>query len=286
MRASVACVLGAAVLAGCAGCRANNCALVESQLRQRDFQLREMKDEVDRCAAYNQALEQELRNLRGDCAGPDAPERGAPAYPVKSLALGRGTGGRDDDGLPGDESLEVHVEPRDPEGNVTKVPGSALIFAAEIGQDGIKRPLSSWEVGRDQLSKSWRSGLLSSGYVLVLPWKVWPSTEKVRVTVQFRLLDGRLFEADKDVTVRVAPPIQHPAPPAASPPPLTEPPGPSVGEETAPIPRSEKKKDGARRPAPADPAVRPAAEILRPVALPAATGGGSWSAPVRTSSPG
>src|SRR5262249_11214394 len=125
------------------------------------------------------------------------PERCIPGYPVRSLTLGRGTGGRDDHGLPGDEALEVVIEPKDPEGNATRAPGTAIVQVAEIGPDGIKRPLSSWDIGQHQLQQSWKTGLLTTGYVLVLPWKVWPSTEKLRVTVQFRLADGRLFEADR-----------------------------------------------------------------------------------------
>ena len=54
--------------------------------------------------------------------------------------------------------------------------------------------------------RSWRSGLFSTGYNLVLPWKCWPSTEKVRVIATLVLGDGRAFEAERDVTVHVAPP--------------------------------------------------------------------------------
>lgn len=275
MRPSVAWLAGVAVAACAAGCRSNS-ALVESELRQRDSQVRELRDEVDRCGAYNQALEQELRNLRGEGLPPDAPERVQPSYPVRSLSLGRGTGGRDDHGLPGDEALEVHIEPKDPEGHVNKVPGSAIVQVAEIGPDGIKRPLSSWEIDRDQLSRSWRAGLLTTGYVLVLPWKVWPSTEKLRVTVQFRLLDGRLFEADRDITVRVAPanqrpvpaPVIVPAPPPVAPP---SPAGPSISEDAVPAPRIDGKggKEASLQGRPKEvPPARPAAEILRPVPVP------------------
>jgi hypothetical protein len=269
MRPSVACLWGVTLAACAAGCRSNS-ALVESQLRQRDNQVRELKDEVGRCGAYNQALEQELRNLRGEGLAADAPERGAPGYPVRSLTLGRGTGGRDDHGLPGDEALEVHIEPRDPEGNVTRVPGTAIVQAAEIGPDGIKRPLASWDISQDQLRQSWRTGLLSTGYVLVLPWKVWPSIEKLRVTVQFRLADGRLFEADRDVTVRVAPANQRPLPapvvvpslPSAGPVIEGESPMPRRADQPVPVPPPPKIAPGSPVP--------PAAEILRPVPLPPA----------------
>jgi hypothetical protein len=272
MRPSVAWLFGAAVLACAAGCRSNS-SLVEAELRQRDSQVRELRDEVDRCGAYNQALEQELRNLRGDGLAPDSPERGQPGYPVRSLTLGRGTGGRDEDGLPGDEALEVHIEPRDPEGNVTRAPGAAIVQVVEIGPDGIKRPLSSWEISQDQLRRSWRTGLLTTGYVVVLPWKIWPSTEKLRVTVQFRLADGRLFEADRDVTVRVAPANQRPHPglpvlPAPIPAGPPDPAGPSISEEALPTPRLSGGKEAALPDRPkAEPTTRPAAEILKPMPL-------------------
>jgi hypothetical protein len=271
MRPSVACVLGVTLAACAAGCRSNS-ALVESQLRQRDNQVRELQDEVGRCGSYNQALEQEVRNLRGDGLSPDAPERGAPGYPVRSLSIGRGTGGRDDHGLPGDEALEVHLEPRDPEGNVTKVPGTAVVQVVEIGPDGIKRPLSSWDISQEQLRQSWRTGLLTTGYVLVLPWKVWPSIEKLRVTVQFRLADGRLFEADRDVTVRVAPANQRPLPSPVVIPSFPLPPGPAILDETGPMPRANDKaapQPAAPKTAPGRPQP-PAAEILRPVPAPPA----------------
>ncbi len=63
----------------------------------------------------------------------------------------------------------------------------------------------------EQLRRSWRSGLLTTGYVLNLPWKVWPSTEKLRVTAVLQLTDGRVFEADKDITVRLTPVNRRPA---------------------------------------------------------------------------
>jgi hypothetical protein len=273
MRPSVALLIGLAFAVFSAGCRSNS-ALVESQLRQRDGQVRDLRDEVDRCGAYNQALEQELRNLRGDGLAADSPERGQPGYPVRSLSLGRGTGGRDDHGLPGDEALEVLIEPRDPEGNVTRVPGTAIIQVVEIGSDGIKRPLSSWDITSDQLKHSWKSGLLTTGYDLILPWKVWPSTEKLRITAQFRLADGRLFEADRDVNVRVSPvnqrptrgPVIVPSPDPVLPPPTVEPPAPagpnltgSAGTKTAPMPKGGE--------AAGKPPVKPVAELLRPIPL-------------------
>src|SRR5207302_8908304 len=116
-----------------------------------------------------------------------------------------GTGGVDEDGCPGDEALEVVVEPRDADGHTIKAPGSVHVEALEISPEGLKVPLSSWDLTPEQVRHTWRSGLLSTGYFIVLPWKNWPSSEKLRVVAQFTLADGRLFEADKDITVRLSP---------------------------------------------------------------------------------
>ena len=48
-------------------------------------------------------------------------------------------------------------------------------------------------------------GLLSIGYMIQLPWKTPPRIETIRVVVRFILPDGRAYEADKDLKVRLMP---------------------------------------------------------------------------------
>ena len=55
----------------------------------------------------------------------------------------------------------------------------------------------------EKLRPTWRSGFISTGYFVAVPWQTYPSNEKVRVAVRLTTLDGRAFEADKDVTVKV-----------------------------------------------------------------------------------
>ncbi len=145
---------------------------------------------------------------------PCAPEL---PYGIKEIVLGRLTGGYDDDRCPGDEGLQVALEPHDFDGHSLKVPGCLSVLALEVSQEGLKRPLCSWEVTPQQLRKTWRGGLLGSGYYVQLPWKTWPTTTKIRVIVQFKMADGRVFEADKDVTIHLQP--------AAMPHPILESPG-------------------------------------------------------------
>jgi hypothetical protein len=231
-----------------------------------------------------------LHSLRGD--GPPPPPGAIlsdkpltpPVYPVCSLALGRQTGGHPADHGPGDDALQVQIEPRDADGHTVKVPGlAALVQAVEITPEGLKRPLSTWEVAPDQLRCAWRSGLLTNGYSLTLPWKVWPTTEKVRVVAQVRLPDGRAFEADKDVTIRLTPgrPTQPTPLPAAPPTPILPPPMPvDPGKSEGPaLTRTDAKKVGSSSVWHAAEPEAPA-ELLPPVPLT-----GPAAAPARTPPP-
>ncbi|HXG12171.1 MAG TPA: hypothetical protein VNK04_20620 [Gemmataceae bacterium] len=259
---AVALVLGPlCFVLGAAGCR-GSCDLVEAELRSRDRELREVREELHRMQLYNDGLQRELRALKRNCSSKLPPEEATLIFSLKSISLGRQTGGYDADDCPGDEALQVVLEPRDLDNHPIKVPGTLEVQALEISAEGLKRPLSSWQLTPDQLRRTWRSGLLSSGYFVVLPWKAWPATEKLRVVARFTLADGRAFEADRDVTVRLPPASRRPPLPAI-PEPLPEPPP----IEQAPPPRQiDPPKAPAEKTADAQPAglLRNAVQVLPP----------------------
>jgi hypothetical protein len=193
------------------GCRSSS-DLVEAELRTRENDVRELRDELYRAECQNDALQREIRAVRQSGSSKISPEQAAQSYTLKQITLGRGTGGYDDDLCPGDEALQVVVEPRDGDGHVIKAPGALHIDALDISPEGIKTPMSSWDLTPDQVRRGWKSGLLSSGYTFVLPWKNWPTSERVRVVARFILSDGRVFEADKDVPIRLTPAAQRKPP--------------------------------------------------------------------------
>src|SRR6266478_1273319 len=167
-----------AILTGClllaAGCRRAD--LVEAELRTRERELRETRSNLFQSEAYNQALQSEIGDVRKGSCSKLTPERASQIYTIREVVLGRQTGGYDDDNIPGDEALQVVLEPRDPDGQAIKAPGHLRVTALEINAEGLKTPLSTWEVAPDQLRRTWRNGLLSTGYYVVLPWKTWPTT--------------------------------------------------------------------------------------------------------------
>ncbi len=194
-----------------AGCKSPNHKL-ESELRARDNDIDYLKNELYRSKTYNKAMEMELHATRGEVPPGTPYDPLNKVYPLKNITLGRQTGGVDLDGQTGEEALQVIIEPKDAESHVVKVPGNVLIQVIEISTEGLKTPLSTWQVSNDELSKSWRNGLLTTGYALTMQWKLWPNSDKLRVIVHFKLDDGRLFEAEKDFTLKLPPAYLRKAP--------------------------------------------------------------------------
>ena len=208
--------------------------LLEAELRTREREVLELR-------AENQQLRQltEIYQRQG-YAGPTGVISGPvldPGYPsasasghaaVRDVSLGTGTGGRDDDNLPGDETLQVVIVPKDDDGTAVKVPGRATVTAMEVTREGLKVPIGKWEVTPEQLKKAWKGGFLSSGYFVPLQWDLPPTSDKVRVTVRFTTADGRTYEADKDCAVKPLPGV--------GPRPVAMPTGPAV--EVVPAPPS------------------------------------------------
>jgi hypothetical protein len=189
-----------ALLAG--GCR-NRTDLVEAELRNKDMMYQASAEQQRAADARIAALQQENDALRKGAT--ITPEQAAATYGLKRIVLARGTGGYDRDNIAGDELLQVIVEPRDTDEHTIKAPGTLQIFALEITPQGLKMPLCMWDIPPEQLRSSWKQGLLSTGYTFTLPWKVLPVVENVRIVARFVTPDQRVYEADKDIKVRLVP---------------------------------------------------------------------------------
>jgi hypothetical protein len=191
-------VLGLLPLAGC-----RRSELVENELRARDIQYREALEELGRLEARNQSLQAEVEAIRKGVKL--TPEQQALVAGVRRIVLGRLTGGYDNDGLPGDEALQVIIEPRDAAERSIPALRQVHVTALAVDFRGTKTPIGEWTVGADQLRTTWKQSLLSTGYHVILPWQRLPQAETIRVVVRATLPSGAVFEADKDVRVRLVP---------------------------------------------------------------------------------
>lgn len=238
------CVLVPLALAA-AGCRTNpRQDLLENELRSRETMYREALAEQRLAEHRIEALSREVEALRQGGPAP-SPEQSASVFGVRRIALGRATGGYDKDSLPGDELLQVVIEPRDGEDHTIKAPGTVQVVALEITPQGLKVPIGSWELSSEQLGRTWKQTLFGTGYTLQLPWQKFPHSCQVRVVVRLVLTDGRPYEADRDVKVRPLPlaashppaalPMPASADPKAAPLPTLPPPAPLPGAAPGPL---------------------------------------------------
>ena len=185
------------------GCRSRS-DLVEAELRTKDRQLREIKTELDHTRIINQSLEQQLFSPPSESSVPVVRDSRTLTSGARTLQLGSGTGGIDQDGIPGDDALVLILIPKDEDGHAVKVIGVLRVHAQEIAPEGIKSSLGSWELSTTQLRPLWQQGLLSTGFHIKFGLTQPPRFEKVRITAQLALPDGRVLETDKDVRVHPA----------------------------------------------------------------------------------
>src|SRR5262249_33595246 len=137
MRRPTGLLLALGLLVSAGGCR-NPSELLEAELRTRENDVRELRDELYRQECQNEALQREMRAVRQSGSAKVTPEQASQTYTLKQITLGRGTGGYDDDMCPGDEALQVVLEPRDCDGHPIKAPGALHIDALDVSPEGIK----------------------------------------------------------------------------------------------------------------------------------------------------
>ncbi len=252
-----------ALLAGTVliGCRPHKrYDLIEAELRTRERELAETRAALEQARQLNQAYAQQTPA----CPAPAFPAANRPnSYvPVARITLSRGTGGVDDDGVPGHEALMVVVTPLDADGTAVKVLGRIDVWAWDVYPSGTKHLIGAWQLGPEQIRPAWRNGWISSGYFLTLPWQRYPTQNRLRIAVRLTTLDGQTFETDREVPIQpLLAPTALPQTPAAAGPlsPFPAPPDGSLSPLPAP-------PDGPRPLLP-DP-LPPGVEELPPPATP------------------
>lgn len=206
---SYSCLISLLPLLFLAGCKPDKrYDLIEAELRTRDRELADTRAALEQARNLNRAYAQQSA-----VAAEPAPSAATPVYiPVKDITLGRGTGGMAPERGACDEGLMVVVVPHDEDGAAVKVPARLEIAAWDVSPAGLKTPIGNWAIPPEKLRPSWRGGLFNTGYFTVVPWQTRPTTERVRIAVRLTTLDGRAFEADKDVYVNVTPKVDAPPP--------------------------------------------------------------------------
>jgi len=200
-----ACVALAWVGPGCGGSSLSH----QEQLSLLMAKNRRLEDDLRKC-------QEQLAALTAAGAKPSASAVPAVQDPWRAVAVrfGKYTGALDSSRVTGEERLKIVLEPLDADGDVVKRAGSLALEALEPSADEKPpQPFHPWTFERDELAKTWLSGLGTYAYVLKLPWPHGraPAGDKLLLRAKFTTLSGEVLAAETTVTL-TRPPAPKPAP--------------------------------------------------------------------------
>jgi hypothetical protein len=127
-------------------------------------------------------------------------------FTVTRIAIASRSGGADYDGQPGDDGVTVYLRLFDEDGDALKAAGEIVVQLTDLTQPGAPRDLGTYIFSRrEELRKSWYSGLGTNHYTLKCPFQ--PAVRgsvarelNVRVTF-LDWLTGKTFSTSATVAV-------------------------------------------------------------------------------------
>lgn len=189
------------------GCVARgNVDVLEAELRDQEDRLFTLQSQLQSTRHDLAATERETDSLRQQLADRGektlAPEQADAVFSAVGLRFRNLlTGTLDRDGKPGDDAVNVVIEPHDADGGTVKLPGAMRFELVEA--DGL-RSVGQWEFTAEETRDRWRNGLMGEGFVFRLNWESPPQKERVWLRAELTTVDGRRFTATRELKVELA----------------------------------------------------------------------------------
>jgi hypothetical protein len=109
--------------------------------------------------------------LRAQAAAPRDVEK--LYYPVE-IRLVRRTGGVNTDGKPGDDAVNVYIQPIDRNGDIVKAAGEIDVQLYDLAEPDDRQLVGEMHVPLDEAGKAWYGQLMTQHFTVVCPWKNGP----------------------------------------------------------------------------------------------------------------
>ena len=115
------------------------------------------------------------------------------------------TGGIDRDGLPGDEGIQVAIEPLDDRGRVVAASGAIAIALMDHTLPAGNQRLAFWTFDARRAAEKAQQGGLSDGLLFDLMWdgQRYPAHRELSVYVRYTTSDGRQLNTHSKIRVRL-----------------------------------------------------------------------------------
>lgn len=182
---------------------------LEAELRQQQDAVQLARKQTDRLQSELTRAREETELLRSQMAsagqGVPLPEQTGNLVRLSEVKINTLlSGGKDRDGLPGDDILVALISPLDEQGDLVKIAGEVEIEAFDMTLPSDDKRVGHWTFNAEQAAKAWHSGFVGAGLQFELPWQDPPSTKELLVHVRLKTTDGRQF--DSSTPIKIAPP--------------------------------------------------------------------------------
>lgn len=186
------------------------------QLETLEAELRQQQDAVQLARKQTNNLQSELTRAREETEllrsqmasagqGVPLPEQTGNLVRLSEVKINTLlSGGKDRDGLPGDDVLVALISPLDEQGDLVKIAGEVEIEAFDMTLPSDDKRVGQWTFDAEQAAKAWHSGFVGAGLQFELPWQDAPTSKELLVHVRLKTTDGRQF--DSSTPLKIAPP--------------------------------------------------------------------------------
>lgn len=176
-----------------------------AQLTRDNETLRRDKTRLERVVQQRDGslarLHRQVENLKGL-----APDRPADLFAPVRLEIASLTGGRDYDGMPGDDGVTVYLRPRDADGDIVKAPGRISIQLLDNSAVDSPRVVGVYVFDDPQtVRRMWHGRFATHHYSLKCPFPpgvALPQHRRLTVSAEFiDYLTGAVLTAVKEVSI-------------------------------------------------------------------------------------
>ena len=190
--------------------------VTRGQLETLEAELRQQQDAVQMARRQSDTLQSELVKARRETElirsqmsatgqGVPLPEQTGNLVRLAEVKINTLlSGGKDRDGLPGDDILVALISPLDEQGDLVKIAGEVEIEAFDMTLPSDDKRVGHWAFDAEQAAKAWHSGFVGAGLQFELPWQDPPAAKELLVHVRLKTTDGRQF--DNSTPLKIAPP--------------------------------------------------------------------------------
>ena len=179
---------------------------LEAELRQQQDAVQLARKQTDRIQSELTRAREETELLRSQMAaagqGAPLPEQTGNLVRLSQVKINTLlSGGKDRDGLPGDDLLVALISPLDEQGDLVKIAGEVEIEAFDMTLPSDDKRVGHWAFDTEQAAKAWHSGFVGAGLQFELPWQDLPTSKELLVHVRLKTTDGRQFDSSTPLKV-------------------------------------------------------------------------------------